>query len=485
VIALSRTHPARVRETRAERVLAVLRAGCKRGEQRFMLGTYAVFALLAVALAVLGIGTKPQLAVVLPVLLALPTFFLWVGWFARLLVLRAQLDELRAPSVRRDAGWALVAMALATIVLPALACASQGNTLTFALSVLGMAAGLGLLLALLPRGLVGLLGFVPMVLIALDLGGPLGAFASQPLALPALAVGSWLLVALRWTRVLARMPQWNEPSWRQPLVFGMARRGSFWAGGDFIDARAQVGAVPLWLRQVDRPRELGPAQPVRTLQALLGGVFTPLGWRQRLATYALYAVLAWVVWRYVSGDRESPWELLLFIGLSSGGAMLLGPFAARLQALQQRHGGELALLSLLPGFGGAPRVRGYLLRAILRPYLAACGGVLALMAAAAGMSGDPFVVALAVLCVLALAVLGAYAWLRPLAGRPWALHVGFALAGLVLGVPVVVVTLVGFRGGGALPWAATIWTGLLLFGGWLVQRTWRRFAAQPHPVLMR
>ena len=84
----------------------------------------------------------------------------------------------------------------------------------------------------------------------------------------------------------------------------------------------------------------------------------------------------------IAAVAKGSW-LLLFIGLSSGGAMLLGPFAARLQALQQRHGGELALLSLLPGFGGAPRVRGYLLRAILRPYLAACGGVLALMAAAA------------------------------------------------------------------------------------------------------
>ena len=468
-----------------DRVLQVLAAGCARSERRILLGTYALFALTAALVAAL-VPHGEQAGTTITLLLALPTFFLWIGWISRLLLLRAQTDAMALPTARRDIGIALLAVAVATVLLPAAWCAAKGSAPGLAIGVLATSAGAGLLVALLPRGLAGLIGFLPMLFTVTGAPGRWVEGLDPAYTALAIALATWLLALVRWRAVVSRLPEWNDPSWRQPVVFAMARRGNFWGGGDLFDARVQAGALPYWWRRLDGLQSLGPEQPVRTLRSLLGGVLAPKGWRQRLAGYAIAGGVVLLVWRYaLAREDDTPWQMMLFMALATGALMLLGPIPARIQALQQRHGGELVEVALLPGFGGPALARILLLQAIVQPYGAWCAALLVAMVVLALASGGAGVVVLAVASSLAMATLGAFAWLKPLAGRPWKPTIWTAIAALSVGIPLCTLTLMAFDGRPVLVPALLGWAGVLVLGAWLLHRAWRRFLSQPHPFLVQ
>jgi hypothetical protein len=459
----------------------ILAAACTRNERRLQLLVYGLFLLVAVAMAA-WLPRQRRLGEIMALLLMLPTFFLWMGWFSRVLLLRAHARSLRIPRLAQGTTQALLAAVLSTVVAPALLMSAVGAEPAWAAASLACVAAAGLLLALLPRGLAGLLGFVPM------LSGVLGGDAVVVLvdwhaAMPAFAALLALLAAWRWQRVSSDIDRWNDPDWQQPLVFAMARRRSAFGGADLLDAKVQEGMVPRWLRQGADLRSLRPGQ-ARLMRTLLGGVFTPVGWKQLGVTIAVYLGILLMMVHYFDHDGSSPWQMVMFMCLFAGGLMLMWPFALRLQGLQQEHGGEMAELALLPGWGDAAQARATLVRAVLQVYGRVAVLLLLLMGVAAAMTGDPLVLALALVSALAVAVLGVVSWLRPLSGERWTLKPWHAVPIVLLGSPLVGATVVAYGGGALVLPMLVAWALLLVAALQAAASRWRRFEARPQPFLM-
>jgi hypothetical protein len=463
------------------KILHVLAAGSGRSERRLQVLVYALFALVAMALAAWMPGHR-RVGAILVLVLALPTFFLWLGWFSRLLLLQAHAATIRMPGMAAACVRALLAMAVLTVVVPGLLVAVAGADLGWAMACLACFAAAGLLLALLPRGVAAMLGFAPMVASMVG-GDTLATLLDWHAAMPWLAALLALAAAWRWARVSVDTARWDEPTWQQPFVFAMGRRGSMSGSADLFDPKVQEAIVPRWLRRMDDVGSLQPGQ-VRTLRALLGGVYTPVGWRQLLANAVLYAVLLLMMLRYFSLDHDTPWQMLLFLGLFGGGMALAWPFALRLQGLQQDHGGAMVELALLPGWGDAAQARATLVRAVMRVYGRAVLLVLMLMAGAAAMIGDPWVMALAMTSSLAAAAFGAWAWLRPLAGQRWTLNPWTAAPLILFGAPLLGATVAAFGGGMLLPPMLAAWLVMLAWAVLAATQAWRRFQARPQPFLM-
>lgn len=457
---------------------AILTAACGRGERRLQLLFYAFFALLVFGLARL----KPGGGQILVAVLALPTAFLWIGWFSRLLLLQAHGDMLRVPGLPKAVTRTLLAMALLTVLLPALLLSITGPTVLFATSVLACAAAAGLLFALLPRGLAAFAGFLPM-LVSVTGASSLAWVLGTDAALPLLALLLVLLAGWRWLRIFADIGRWSEPDWRQPMVFAMGRRNSIFGASDLFDPKVQQGMIPRWLRHGVDMRDYRPGE-VRMVRALLGGVFAPMGWKQLLATCAMYLLVLALLLRYFDHDGESPWQMLLFFGLFTGGILLVTPFARRLQGLQRNHGSAMAELALLPGWGGATRARAALVRAVARVFARTALVMLALMAFAAAMTGNPEIVLLAIASTLAMVALGVVAWLRPLAGYAWRLNAWIGALLVLVGVPLLGCTVAAFGGGTLLPPMILAWSLLLLAALWPAFRSWQAFQRRPQPFLM-
>lgn len=460
----------------------ILAAGSSRGERWLQSVVYGLLLLVAVLMAVL-LPARGRLGEMLVLVLSLPTFFLWMGWFSRLLVLRAHAGDLQVPALPRAIDLTLAVLVLATVLLPALWIGAVGAGFAWALSCLACVAASGLLLALLPRGLVGLVGLLPMLVASIG-GDSLGLLVDAQAAMPALAGLLVLLAAWRWLRIARDIGRWQAPGWQQPLVFAMGRRAAAFGAHDLLDPKLQEAMVPRWWRRGADLRACSPGE-VRTMRVLLGGVFAPVGWKQRLAGAALYLALLVLAVRYFGMGHEDPWQMLLFMGLFAGAVGLVVPFAVRLQGLQQAHGGELAELSLLPGWGDAAQARQVLARAVAQVFGRAAAAMLLLMLGAAWMTGRPLELLLALVATLAVIALGVVAWLRPLAGRPWRLDPWVGLGALVAGVPLLGCTVVAFGGGGWVPAMLVAWSLLLLGAHWPALRLWQAFERRPQPFLMR
>lgn len=464
---------------------AILAAGCQRGERWLQLGVYGLFAAGAVLLAGSMAGkSREAVGALLLVMLALPTFFLWLGWFSRLLLLRAEAQAMLTPAMPGMIDRTLLALAVLTIFAPAfLISRGTGVEFAWAAGCLGCIAASGLLLALLQRGLAGLLGLLPMLVAGID-GNMVATLIDWKDATPALAALLLLLAAWRWLRVSADIQRWQQPDWRQPLVFAMGRRGSVFAGSDLLDPHVQEGMLPRWFRHGADLRNYRPGE-VRTMRALLGGVFAPRGWKQALASIVAWLLVLALMLHYFTRDGDSPAQMVLFVALVAGGILLALPFALRLQALYQGHGGEMAELALLPGWGDAPRARHTLLRAVVGVYGRMALLLLAVMLGAAVLTGQVGVVVLACVSALAVIAVGVCGWLRPLAGRPWRLHAGYALLLVLLGVPALGCTIAAFGGGALLVPMTVAWSLVLLGACWVARSLWVAFEARPQPFLMR
>jgi hypothetical protein len=467
------------------RVLATVTAACSARERWWLLAVYVLFAAITVLLA----RRPPRHAGAegLLMVLLLPTFFLWAGWFARLLLLQLQARAARIPGLQRDVAAALAWMALATLLLPALALGLAGVDVAFAAVWLACIALAGLLFALLPRGIAALTGLTPMLSKALGLDALAAAFPVGT-ALPLLAVALALLVAWRWRAIVRGGEALQATSWRQPLLFAMAQRGSFWGGRDLADARVQVAIKPRWMLRVDGIGQAGPARPVQAMRIWLGTPFTALSGRQLLGQLALLLVVGVLCWRmflHDGHDAAGAWAMAQYFGLFVGGAILVATFAMRLQGLYQRHGGELAELALLPGWGDAGRLRRTLLQAVARPLAAAFALVLLVVAGVGIAAGDDVPrMALLLLVTATMALLGAVLCLRALAGSAQRSFGNWLL--LLAGIPLSGLTAVALSSAASPAWQQRMllaWLLVALACGAGLVRAWRRFDARPHPFL--
>jgi hypothetical protein len=466
-------------------VLATLVAACSARERWWLLGVYALFVAIAVLLA--QHPTREEGAKGLLMVLLLPTFFAWAGWFSRLLLLQLQARAARIPGLQRDVVATLAWMALATVLLPALALELAGVDVVFAAAGLACIALAGLLFALLPRGIAALAGFTPMLSKVLGLDAVTTTWPATT-TLPLLAVALALLVAWRWHAIVRGGEALVATSWRQPLLFAIAQRGSFWGGRDLADARVQIAIKPRWMLRVGGIEQAGPLRPVQAMRIWLGTPFTALTWRQRLGHLALMLVVGVLCWRMLLHDRHDAagaWTMAQCFGLFIGGAILVATFAMRLQALYLRHSGELSELALLPGWGDAGHLRRTLLQAVAQPMGAAFALVLLVVAGVGIAAGDDAArMALLLLSTVTVALLGAMLCLRALAGialRPWGnwllLLVGVALSGS---------TAVALDSDASPAWQQGMllaWLLVALACGAGLLQAWWRFQARPHPFL--
>ena len=461
--------------------LAVLGASCKPIERTLFLLFFVVFVGLAALVAVVD-GPKVDVqrnSVTIATVIAFPVFVLWGGWASRMLVLLLHARNLRIPGLPAQARGGMLMMACATVLLPGIACIACGGLPGIVFGVLVLAAAGGMMFALAPRGLAPLTGFGMLALGQLGHLRPDGLPLSVLLPLLALVLAA---LAVWRGRVVARNPEaQGEADWSQPMLFSTAMRGSFWGGRDLLDARAQLATLPRWARRIDSVGNLGPAAPVRSLRTLLGGVFSPMGRRQLLATLAGWAVGLLFIWFFVGRDAASGRENLLFFSLFGGACLLVAPLPMRLQALQRDHAGELCEAALLPGWGNAHAT---MLRATMRIHAMWFLGFAAWMTGCALYIGHARVLPLVIVAIVGTGVLGIAAWMRPLSGRPWMTGPWTAVLSMAVGAVLAGATLVAVLPGGSWTAPMVVWATTIVAAGASAGRSLRRFNARPHPFLM-
>ncbi|HEU4991250.1 MAG TPA: hypothetical protein VFT52_02000 [Luteimonas sp.] len=444
-----------------------------------LLVAYAGFAVLA---AILATAPMPQGATMVLYMLALPTVFLWAGWFARLLLLQREAMMARLPGVGRSVLGALALAAAASILLPAALVAWLGTAPAIAVGGLACAAASGLLFMMLPRALAPLIGFLPMFMRASGLGH-LFATIDPAMLVPGLAAASGLLSALLWTR-LARIETVSSGAWTQPFLFLAGERGSFWNTRMPDDT---AGARPRWLQPRVRDGS-GPSRPVAAMRTLLGAPFAPVGPKQLAMNILLSIVGAALVWRWLqSYGYRNPGEALSqaqALVLAGGGAGIVASYAMRLQQLRARASGTMAELALLPGWGGGAGARRTLLAAIGRPLGVASAALLAIVLALALAAHDgPALTATLLLGVAGITLSGAALCLRTLRGRE--LEAGSKWALILAGVLLYALTSAALdRGGAWLAVAGGAWLALCAGAMAAALPAWRELHGWPHPFLL-
>lgn len=446
-----------------------------------LLVVYAGFAVLA---AILATAPMPKGATMVLYMLALPTVFLWAGWFARLLLLQREAMMARLPGVGRSVLGALALAAAASILVPAALVAWLGMAPAIAVGGMACAAACGVLFMLLPRALASFVGLLPMVARASGLGH-LVATIDPGVLVPGLAVAGGLLSALLWAR-LARAETVSAGAWTQPFLFLAGERGSFWNTRMFDDTAAGA-ARPRWLQP--RVREgSGPSQPVAAMRTLLGAPFAPAGPRQ-LATNVLLSILgAVLVWRWLqSYGYRNPGEVLSqaqALVLAGGGAGIVASYAMRLQQLRARASGTLAELALLPGWGDGAGARRTLFAAIGRPLGVTSGALLAIVLALAVAAHDgPALTAMLLLAVAGITLSGGALCLRALRGRELEAASKWAL--ILAGILLYALTSAALdRGGTWLAVAGGAWLAVCAGAMAAALPAWRELRGWPHPFLL-
>ena len=469
----------------ARRALATIAAACGRRERGWLLLGYAVFALLAVAMV--GKLSPRMRDQGLLLILMLPTFLLWTAWFSRALLLHLEARAACIPALSREVGNGLAWMVVATVLLPGALLAMAGTAPLIAFAGLASIALAGLLFALLPRGVAALASLLPMLWQNLVPAHMLDG-VSPPLAWPLAGAALALLVAWRWRVIVRSGAGMDAVSWRQPMLFAMGRRGSFWGGRDMADPQVQIALKPRWMQRLGTVDGLGPQRPVAALRAWLGAPFALLSWRQWLVQGVLLLAIGAVVWRALLHDHHGTrdaWPMAQLFGLAVGGSVLVATYAMRLQALRRQASGELAELALLPGWGGPAQARRTLLWAIAQPMGRMLALGLLLVAVLGVLAGDDVLrMALQLAMVLSLAALGGLLCLRALGAREMRPYWTWIM--LLAGAPLFGFTAVALQTDSSqvLPeWMTVIWSMLGLLALALLWRAWRRFRVRPHPFL--
>jgi hypothetical protein len=462
------------------KALAALRAACSSRERKVLALVYAGFA----AFALLGAATDfPRRGELALVLLSLPTFFIWAGWFTRVLLLQRHAQAELLPGAGAMAAGAVGAATVATVLLPALLVIALGVHPSLALACFAGVAALGALFMLLPRGIAAMAGLAPMALNALGVGALLRSLHA-PMLVPALAAIAVLATAWCWS-ALARSTSATRTSWSQPLLFVIGVRGSFWGVGRWGDPDARLAAQPGWLLPGRRLGNAGPDRPVTAMRNWLGVPFAPAAPWQWVAKTVAWLLLSALLWRWAESGHIGSASILQSLLLCLGASVLLLSYAMRLQAFKQARSAEMAELALLPGWGGNEAARWSLLSAIALP-MAVAGGVVMAATVVAGIAfhDDGLRLALVVVAGTAICVLAATLCVRLLCGivveapGKWLA----VLAGIVL----FSTTTPAFDLDQSPTWAVVAlaeWLSVAAGGAIALRAAWARFRAMPHAFL--
>jgi hypothetical protein len=461
---------------------AVLRAACSARERTVLAWLYAVFALLACIVAV----SLPRRDSFLPLtFMILPTFFAWAGWFGRLVLLQRSWRATLMPGGAAGIASALGLASSATILLPALASAAWGAPFLLVLSGFVAMAAAGVLFVLLPRGLLPIAGLLPMALNAA--GVPrLIVHGGATVLVPAITALLLLACAWRWRAVLLG-GSGRAGDWSQPFMLAIGERGSFWRASGWRDPQAQLAARPRWMQPGRDLGDAGPARPVRAMRTWLGSPFAPLSARQWCLQAIGWVLVAAVAWGWIANARHpgDARALILVMMVFVGAGMVIAAPALRLQAFKRAAGAELAELALLPGWHGAAATRRVLLAAIAGPTgLSLAGTLVVVIGVATWLHEDAQRFAIVLVALAAIAVGGAAACLRALAGLSFGAP-GRWLA--ILGACLLfVLTTSAFEHQVPRRWllaTGALWCALAVGSALALRSAWVRWQAQPHPFL--
>jgi len=381
--------------------------------------------------------------------------------------------------------------------------------------LLALCTTIGLAVALLPRYLILLIGFLPALTDELEHIVDIPSL-SDPRFVPyaAAAVGLMLLtIGWRWYRLLhAKQPYMQ--GLRSALVMyarNPSRDGwsswSSWTGftvGD-QDSSTLIQQSPDWMQPRADLRNVGPRAPINALRVALGRWYMPQtsrGYLIQILT-VLVSMLFFIATMATMQSNASPRNFAFailhgagidFIGWlgAMGGTLLMATTVMALTQRWSKVNAELPLLALLPGLGNGMTLRRMLLRAGLGMPLAWMLPLLLLMLFAAwqmqlNVLGFAFITIaqLGNMATMVALVLSIFGGRMPRAWATVLLICGvFILGSLSTFMPSATMGAHSWQFGGYLLLA--IGAGWLAIAGvllWLGLRGWRGLRERPHPFL--
>ncbi|MHB8571235.1 MAG: hypothetical protein ACYC97_13700 [Metallibacterium sp.] len=448
-----------------------------------------------------------------PVLMMLGVFFWWMICGGRLLLVHRDLRTLRAPHAGTSVLATLAACVLITAILPAAALTVVGAPFGSTLALLCDAIAVALTWWLMPRYVAIFFGFVPGALnfAGNALGWPAPnepAFALLGFEFAALGA---LVVLWRW-RALLDVEPGTCKSWRTPMVFLMRGQQGLLSGalGGGHAASAQNGTPAGRVRIAYSSAALNP---VAVMRHMLGGVYAPVGYSERLRRLA--PVMGVFLLLEVLAVLFLPLRLFQIINqmivtwtVYFGALLFPMFFVSRLTAVN-RSTETMPLLALLPGMGAPALARRHLLMATARPMLMqlllATG---TLVAAWLAVGGDVRMIAVFVLVALGAGLVTVALMLhtlnsRALLGEGWR-HATRLLAFSILAFALVlatnfgtdILTLQALHKSADMSFVRThatvlagalaaSWALALLIATSRAHANWRAFQRRPHPFAQR
>ncbi|HEY2346532.1 MAG TPA: hypothetical protein VGH80_11690 [Xanthomonadaceae bacterium] len=404
-------------------------------------------------------------------LFSMATAGLWGMVAGGSMMLIQDAHALRLPSLVRP----LLAVALllfaVTVLLPAAVFGLTRGIFPLLLAQLACTALAGTLWAQLPGRLnaaifCAVLLLTQTPLYSCDLQAP--AFLSK-LCLLLGMLSLWRWVALR--RALRDSEPGAQASWRSPALLHMRSPP---------EAASQGGG---------KTRDSGPHHyPVAAMRTWLGAPFAPKAWYLSLRDFGL-VVLTFVLMVLILPDFEHLDTRARFLKLLPTVMPIwilvtTQQFCKQLHVLHQRHGGELAELALVPGWGGAVPAGRMLLSAVFQPIGAFFfGALLVLETAAFALGLDTMQKLLIASVVFGVAAATATYCLRNLAALP-----SWSRLTLLLGLIGLPLTVVSLRPLDSSPFGISIflllsWAAVCLLQGWAARQAYDAFRARPHPFL--
>lgn len=434
--------------------------------------------------------------------------FVWAFLMPSLLLVAIDARQLRVPGVSSTVVASILAYAMVSIVVPTVVLAALGAPTVPVALIAAMVVSVGLAIALLPRYVSMVIGFLPALCLGLQHVIPF----PQPGAPRFVVWGVCALVVLvavdivRWRQLLLA-EQKPDVGLGSAMVLTLRGNGGMgnWRGLSNQDANPGNRRTQCRMQISADLRGVGPGDPLRTLSTALGGWYVPqTGFSYaRQTARILLPMLAFVLLMTFMEMGEvhggGLHQILLMTGALIigwfgifGGVMLAILTASALRQRWSRVNAELPLLALLPRLGDAADVRQHLLRAALGKPLRAQLLLLVLVVVTAllmrlGSTAVAFVTLAQVGCagMIVATTLSTFGR-RELPG--WGTALLFCVAFLLVGVSTFLPMFAIARH----PWhmssvmqlaLALAWVvfGLMLF--WLGRRGWRELQQLPHPFL--
>lgn len=460
--------------------------------------------LLALGAVIIGASVPGQLGVLIALVsYAFGLFFWWQFCIASLVVLARDARTARVPGVAANAVASVALYATVSLLAPMLVAGVLAHAAGLAALVSALAAAGALALAFLPRVVGMFMGLVPGAYLWLH---SLHA-APSPFDPHVQAFGWLVVIAL----VLLDVARWRQ------LLTGNGLDDSSRSGPMLASLRLQatrgnsVFMDGTWWARARKPhaariqlKRIGPHAPVKAIRIALSGWLAPLTPKGRLIRYGYtLLVVSFMAIAALPGLATNPHHftvvrVMTFAAIGGLGWLfafstaMLPFFVVGLVQRRWTHGGELALLALLPGLDREQPAMRSVTRAVLVPPLAWClVGVLATLALGSALHAPAQAMLPVMLFFIGIAVGTTWGTLRVIGGR--------ALSTLATIIAIIIGTL-GFAacvtaasmaasrsapaGMLAIADALTILVTLVCAGGaWAAWCAWENVQARPHVFL--